>query len=202
MNVQGIVRGFPAEDLNDYEIKPIRNDKAIVFANPKLNDETCYSRIEKLSIGSHTSDVPNILDNVEVFVPPFPYRNAVYNYSWLGWGRLELALLAIEEGYADGFYITGALYGYDVKPVKVLDPNKAEKVKEYFIDEFGDWMDKLEEYPFKGDNIYVENPGFRRWLKRDYKKTHDGARLDDDLWDGWDKKKNDYKMRVLKRAFY
>lgn len=195
MNVQGITRVVSPEELDDYEIEKGK----VVYENPKLDDEYLYFN----NLSKDCADAIDLLENAKMFTPPCPYDPLTNGKcDHLKWGNLELALLGIAEGYVDGFYIRPALYGYEFTPVKIVDdPSKAAKVREYFIDEFGDWMDKLEEYPFV-KNYSVKNPGFRRWLKRDYKNSHNGSRLDDDLWDGWDTTKNSYKMRVLKRVFY
>lgn len=149
-----IKRGFSVKDVNNYKIVTERktqekNGKKFVskiekveYKNPKL---VTFGNVYRVIQGN----VPDVLKNVKVFEVPNPYElnTESGNYNNIVW-NLEQSVLALKEGYADGFYISSNIFGKVVSPFKVVDPIQAVKVREYFLDELKDWVKKIDETPF------------------------------------------------------
>ena len=57
-------------------------------------------------------------------------------------------MLAVKEGYADGFLTSHGLFGNHTAAFKVVDPIQAPKVRNYFLEDFKEWFKLIEENPF------------------------------------------------------
>lgn len=149
-----INRGFEVKDVNDYKIVTERKErerdgkkiveklKKVEYKNQKL---VTFGYIHRMT----QENAPEVLKNVETFEIPNPYdldrEEARYNnITW----NLEQAVLALKEGYADGFYTSNGLFGLHTAAFKVVDPIQAVKVREYFLNDFKEWIEQIEKNSF------------------------------------------------------
>ena len=149
-----IKRGFSVKDVNNYKIVTEKkaqeeNGKRLVskiekveYKNPKL---VTFGNVYRVT----QENAPDVLKNVKIFEIPNPYELDVEsgNYNNIVW-NLEQSVLAVKEGYADGFHISSNIFGKAVSPFKVVDPIQAVKVQGYFLGELKDWIKKIDETPF------------------------------------------------------
>ena len=149
-----ISRGFEVKDVNDYKIVTERREreengkkfvekfKHIKYKNPKL---VTFGSIKRMT----QENAPEVLKNVEIFEIPNPYDldKEEKRYNNITW-NLEQSVLALKEGYADGFYTSEGLFGAHTAAFKVVDPIQAVKVREYFLNDFKDWIEQIEKNPF------------------------------------------------------
>lgn len=149
-----IERGFPVKDVNDYKLVTERRErekdgkklveklKKVVYKNPKIVTWGFVKRITQ-------ENAPEVLKNVEVFeIPnPYDYCKEDKHYNNLTW-NLEQAVLALKEGYADGFFTSNGLFGSSTNAFKVVDPIQAVKVRNYFLEDFKGWIEQIEKNPF------------------------------------------------------
>lgn len=150
-----IKRGFTVKEVNDYKITTVRRErekngkkiveklKKITYRNPKL---ITIGYVERLT----QHNAPEVLRNQEIFEIPNPFNlnkeedGRFHNIDW----NLEQALLAVKEGYADGFLTSSGLFGNHTAAFKVVDPIQASKVRNYFLEDFKEWFKLIEENPF------------------------------------------------------
>lgn len=150
-----IEHGFDVNDVNNYKIvteriereennkKIVSKIEKVVYKNPKL---VTYGEVYEIT----HEKAPRVLKNVKIFEIPNPYELdlADKRYSNLTW-NLEQSILAVKEGYADGFYSNvNSMFGVLTMPFKVVDPAQATKVRDFFINDLRDWIKKIEECPF------------------------------------------------------
>lgn len=149
-----IERGFPVKDVNDYELVTVRKErekdgkkfveklKKVEYKNPKI---VTWGFVERIT----QENAPEVLRNVEVFEIPNPYDldKEEKRYNNITW-NLEQAVLALKEGYADGFFTSNGLFGSSTNAFKVVDPIQAIKVRNYYLNDFKDWIKQIEENPF------------------------------------------------------
>lgn len=151
-----IKRGFTVKEVNDYKITTVRRErekngkkiveklKKVAYRNPNL---ITIGYIERLT----QNNAPKVLKNQEIFEIPNPFNlnkeeedGRFHNIDW----NLEQALLAVKEGYADGFLTKRGLFGNHTAAFKVVDPIQASKVRNYFLEDFKEWFRLIEENPF------------------------------------------------------
>lgn len=152
-----IKRGFTVKEVNDYKITTVRRErekngkkiveklKKVTYRNPNL---ITIGYVERLT----QHNAPEVLRNQEIFEIPNPFNlnekeeedGRFHNIGW----NLEQALLAVKEGYADGFLTSCGLFGNHTAAFKVIDPIQAPKVREYFLNDFKEWFKLIEENPF------------------------------------------------------
>lgn len=152
-----IERGFPVEDLNNYKLvterrereengkKVVTKHRGVEYKNPKLRTIGWVKRMTQ-------ENAPDVLKNVEVFEIPNPYNmnkkeEEDGHFHNIGWNP-EQAVLALKEGYADGFYFSGGFFGHSVKSFKVVDPIQAVKVREHYLKDYAPWIEQIEKNPF------------------------------------------------------
>lgn len=152
-----IERGFPVADVNNYKFvterrereengkKVVEKLKKIQYKNPRLLTIGYVKRMTQ-------ENAPEVLKNVEVFEIPNPYNankkeEESGRFNNIGW-NLEQAVLALKEGYADGFYTSTGFFGAHTSAFKVVDPIQAVKVREYFLNDFANWIEQIEKNPF------------------------------------------------------
>lgn len=199
-----INRGFEVKDVNDYKIVTERKEKEVngkkiveklkrvEYKNPKL---VTFGHIQRMT----QENSPECLKNVETFEIPNPYdldkvEKCFTNISW----NLEQAVLALKEGYADGFYTSTGLFGAHTSAFKVVDPIQAVKVREYFLNEFKDWIEQIEKNPFTyvatiTTNMVTLEVGLSRDPEDDISNPANVARVIEELkkWDS--ERKEGYK---------
>lgn len=152
-----IKRGFTVKEVNDYKITTVRRErekngkkiveklKKVTYRNPNL---MTIGYVERLT----QNNAPKVLKNQEIFEIPNPFNlnkkeeedGCFHNIGW----NLEQALLAVKEGYADGFLTSRGLFGNHTAAFKVIDPIQAPKVRNYFLEDFKEWFKLIEENPF------------------------------------------------------
>lgn len=152
-----IKRGFTAKEVNEYKLTTVRNEreengkkivhklKKVTYRNPKL---VTIGYVKRLNC----ENIPEVLKNQEVFEIPNPFNlnkkeeenGRFHNIGW----NIEQALLAVKEGYADGFFTSYGIFGSHTAAFKVVDPIQALKVREYFLDDFKEWFKLIQENPF------------------------------------------------------
>lgn len=152
-----IKRGFTAKEVNDYKLTTVREEreengkkiveklKKVTYRNPKL---LTIGYVKRLT----DNNTPEVLKNQEIFEIPNPFNlnkkeeenGRFYNIGW----NIEQALLAVKEGYADGFFTSYGIFGSHTAAFKVVDPIQALKVREYFLDDFKEWFKLIQENPF------------------------------------------------------
>lgn len=152
-----IKRGFSVQDVNNYKIvtekktqeengkKVVSKLKKVTYQNPKL---VTIGYVKRLTC----DNAPEVLKNQEIFEIPNPFNvnkkeeedGRFHNIDW----NLEQALLAVKEGYADGFFTSYGLFGNHTAAFKVVDPVQAPKVRNYFLKDFKEWFKLIEENPF------------------------------------------------------
>lgn len=150
-----IEHGFDVNDVNNYKIvtkriereennkKIVSKIEKVVYKNPKL---VTYGEVYEIT----HEKAPRVLKNVKIFEIPNPYELdlADKRYSNLTW-NLEQSILAVKEGYADGFYSNvNSMFGVLTMPFKVVDPAQATKVRDFFLNDLRDWIKKIKECPF------------------------------------------------------
>lgn len=150
-----IEHGFDVNDVNNYKIvtkriereennkKIVSKIEKVVYKNPKL---VTYGEVYEIT----HEKAPRVLKNVKIFEIPNPYDlDLTYKrYNNLTW-NLEQSILAVKEGYADGFYSNvNSMFGVLTMPFKVVDPAQATKVRDFFLNDLRDWIKKIKECPF------------------------------------------------------
>lgn len=151
-----IKRGFTVKEVNDYKLTTVRkereeNGKKIIYKLKKVN----YRNPNLVTIGyvkRLTNDnTPEVLKNQEVFEIPNPFnlnkKEENGRFHNIGW-NLEQALLAVKEGYADGFFTNYGNFGRHTAAFKVVDQIQAQKVRNYFLENFKEWFELIEKNPF------------------------------------------------------
>lgn len=78
---------------------------------------------------------------------PYDYCKEDEHYNNITW-NLEQAVLALKEGYADGFFTSNGLFGSSTNAFKVVDPIQAVKVRNYFLEDFKGWIEQIEKKSF------------------------------------------------------
>ena len=154
MSEQTIIeRGFTIDDLNYDRFKVVTIEKESKDGKKEIrkNKKIKFDNLKLKTIGFvKTYDDPNCPDclkGIEVFEIPNPYNFEFDEFKNYGW-NIEQAILALKEGYADGFTMNNNIFGFVFKCFKCLNPDDALKVKEYYLKEYSKWIKAIDKTPF------------------------------------------------------